>query len=89
VCSVRDARPLACREYLVSSDPSKCSSLEDPTVVRIRLRRDVLDNFSKFEAGHGDTGSLILALALADEIPDSVPMADQAQTGIFRRLTAM
>ena len=89
VCSVRDARPMACREYLVSSDPSKCSSLEDPTVVRIRLRRDVLDNYTKFEAGHGDNGSLILALGLADQIPASLPVADQSQTGIFRQLTAM
>lgn len=88
-CSVRDARPLACREYLVSSDPAKCASLDDPTVVRIRLRRDVLDNYSKLEADHGDNGSLILALALAEEIPESASIAAQPQSTVFRQLTTV
>ena len=53
-CSVRSVRPLACREYLVTSDPRHCATLDPAHVVRIRPRRNVLAGFGKVSAAFGE-----------------------------------
>ncbi len=74
VCSIRDDRPLACREYLVTSDAAFCA---DPivegepggrgqgTVVRIRTGKSVLTGFQQVSAAFGEDRVSILAFALA------------------------
>ena len=36
-CSIYADRPLACREYLVSNEPSACSTPTEATITRVRL----------------------------------------------------
>ncbi len=48
VCSIRDDRPLVCREYLVTSDPRHCAEPGQgrEQVVRIRSDANVLGGFA-------------------------------------------
>jgi hypothetical protein len=73
MCSVRAARPLACREFLVTSSPDRCATTCETTVVRLRSKRDILRSYGNLEWRWGDRSSYILALALAEPIPTSSP----------------
>jgi len=79
-CSVRDDRPLACREYLVTSDPVHCGQPGDTTdqVVRIRSGSDVLGGFAEVSVTFGEDRHQILAFALADALRDGPPVAPPA-----------
>lgn len=87
-CVTRDARPLACREYLVTSDPEHCTTLPSSNVVRFRSRRDVLGNFARLEQRAEEPNAFILALALDGEIPSSPVRAPMATRDVFAALTA-
>lgn len=87
-CATRDARPLACREYLVSSDPVHCESMPSSQVVRIRTKRDVLDGFSQIEHHMGDRGSYVLAIALAAAPPASTEQEPRSFGAVMRELSA-
>lgn len=73
-CIAREARPLTCRDYLVTSDPEHCATLPNENIVRVRLGRNVIDGFARAEYEAGDRGTSILALALDQPIPDSAPL---------------
>jgi Fe-S-cluster containining protein len=40
-CSIHPQRPLACREYLVTSPPAGCAAPEESTIERVLIPRDV------------------------------------------------
>lgn len=65
-CGVRPVRPLACREYVVTSDPVHCGELGRGQIVRIRPRRNVLAGFRQVSTELGEPERLLLALALAE-----------------------
>jgi Fe-S-cluster containining protein len=89
VCSIRADRPLACREYLVTSDPAFCAdpiieSIEGRdgglgTVVRIRSTTNVLAGFQQVSAAFGEDRNSVLAFALAR--PRAEPPAAETQSG--------
>ncbi|CAN5782160.1 hypothetical protein BH24ACI3_BH24ACI3_10840 [soil metagenome] len=73
-CSIHEVRPLACREYLVSSPPANCSQPDPETVTRIPIAITP----SKALKNIGTTGAfaqlgllpMIRALDLADKTPE-------------------
>ncbi|HSL57653.1 MAG TPA: YkgJ family cysteine cluster protein [Acidimicrobiales bacterium] len=83
VCSIRADRPLACREYLVVSDPAHCAPPgvgDEPgdQVVRIRSRNDVRRGFADVSTAFGEPGHEVLAFALADALRHGPPVAPPA-----------
>lgn len=69
-CSVRNVRPLVCREYLMSSSPQHCF---DPTlehVVKIQRRRHVSAGFQHVSARFDEAEGRLLPVALLDA-PDA------------------
>lgn len=80
-CSIRDDRPLACREYLVTSDPVHCAPPGDTTgqLVRIRLSRDVVRGFAAVSSAFGEDRHRILTFALADAAREGPPVAPPAE----------
>lgn len=72
VCGVRPVRPLACREYFVTSDPAHCATFGGP-IVRIRSSRDVLNGFGKVSRALGEPEVGWLTFALAADAPDHAP----------------
>ncbi|MFN3219892.1 MAG: hypothetical protein ACE367_25670 [Acidimicrobiales bacterium] len=91
VCSVRDDRPLACREYLVTSDPAHCGQPGDTTdqIVRIRSRSDVVGGFAGVSATFGEDRHQVLAFALADALRSGPPVAPPAEPRSGPRTAAM
>ena len=91
VCSVRDDRPLACREYLVISDPVHCSQPSDTIdqIVRIRSRSDVLRGFAEVSATFGEDRHRILSFALADALRDGAPIPPPAEPRSGPRMAAV
>lgn len=91
VCSIRDDRPLACREYLVTSDPAHCAPQggTNDQVVRIRSRSDVLAGFAEVSRTFGEERYRILALALADALHDGPPIAPPAEPRSGPRMAAV
>lgn len=65
-CGIRPVRPLACREYLVTSDPRHCATREDGQIVRISSNRDVIAGFANVSAEFGEPEDLTLAPAMAE-----------------------
>lgn len=86
-CVVRDARPLICRDYLVTSDPKHCESLDDEQTVRVRFGRNVVGAFGGLQRHIGDDESRILALALDEGIPESGPVPRESTAAYVRALT--
>ncbi len=68
-CGIRPVRPLACREYLVTSDPAHCATREDGKIVRISSTRDVIAGFGRVSAEFGEAEILTLAPAMAEADP--------------------
>lgn len=94
VCSIRDDRPLACREYLVTSDPSLCSPAEQGIagrradhVVRIRSKTDVIRGFYEISGEFGEDRQSILCFALARPPEDTVPGEPRSGPQLAQRLT--
>lgn len=73
-CSIHEERPLACREYLVTSPAENCSAPSAENVKKVPLLMEP----SKAMKSVGTTGKfyhlgiipLILALELADDVPE-------------------
>ena len=91
VCSVRADRPLACRQYLVSSDPVHCSPPGDTIeqVVRIGSRSDVLRGFAEVSRVFGESRHQILVFALADAQRSGPPVAPPAEARSGPRMATM
>ena len=68
-CAIRPVRPLACREYLVSSDPKHCATAGHEQVVRLRSRRDVIAGFHDVSDLFGENTVGLLALSLHEPAP--------------------
>ena len=66
-CSIHRHRPLACREYVVTSDPLHCANLETGRVVTLELPRRPSALFYRFGDGAGLAPARWMALPLALE----------------------
>ena len=92
LCSVHPDRPLACREYLVASDPAHCSTIDShpERVVHIRAASDVKAGFRRASAelGEPDLAVLVFALgaALSDAGPPPAPPTDPRSGPALARL---
>jgi Fe-S-cluster containining protein len=76
-CSIHPVRPIACREYLVTSPAEQCADPKPETIRRIKMPRSLrrLACFSRVEptAGSLPWVPLILAPEWADAHPDTSP----------------
>jgi Fe-S-cluster containining protein len=92
-CSIHPRRPLACREYLVSSDPSHCADPGAGQVAVLDLPRRLSVALSRLgrELAPGTPAWLPLCLALADEGCDWAGLATAARPGpeLFERLLSL
>ena len=79
-CGIHPARPLACREYVVTSDPAHCATRSDGQIVRISATRDVLGAFAAVSAALGEPTEYLLAPAIARPVPE--PPAVPARSGL-------
>lgn len=75
-CSIYSERPIACREYLVTSDPVHCATPESDALVTVPLPTRVWAAVAREEAGVPDTEPaacvpLVLAPRWAAENPGS------------------
>lgn len=70
-CTIRPVRPLACREYVVTSDPAHCATRADGQIVRISATRDVLGAFVQVSAELGEATEYLLAPAIARAVPEA------------------
>lgn len=70
-CGIHPARPLACREYVVASDPTHCATRADGQIVRISATRDVLGAFAAVSAALGEPTEYLLAPAIARPAPEA------------------
>jgi len=86
-CGIRPVRPLACREYLVASDPTHCGTYEG-AVVRIRSARDPLMRFAKVSRALGETDSGWLAFAIAGPIPPAPEHAPVSPIQVTQAISA-
>jgi len=73
-CSIHPDRPMACREYLVSSPAENCRTPRPDNTDRLALDAYVLPTLVEVEAG-GWT-PLLLALRFRDENPEPVPSGE-------------
>jgi hypothetical protein len=85
-CSIHPDRPMACREYLVSSPPENCRSPRPDNTERLALDAYPLPALVEAEAAGWVT--LILALRFRDENPAPAPAlgAPALLSGIIGRL---
>lgn len=76
-CSIYPERPIACREYLVTTPAENCSNLNPKTVKAVNLGLDVRKAMARLDSdqpsAHGKWIPLILATAWADAHPDQSP----------------
>jgi Fe-S-cluster containining protein len=95
MCSIYENRPIACREYLATSDPANCSSptadgvrlVELPVKTSIPLKKIAIGEASRRE---GIFLLLISALEIAEKYPERFPekTGEQWMADFFGRLTA-
>jgi Fe-S-cluster containining protein len=89
-CSIHPDRPLACREYLVVSDPAHCAkpSAEEVATVELPRRLSVLFARLAAESAPDQPTWLPLILALDEDVFDGPAVAAARHTGIglFERL---
>lgn len=75
-CSIHQDRPLACREYLVSSPAANCSNPSPETIARVKLPGSVSEAFMLAAPGPRPQRPfvpLIQALEYAAANPDTLP----------------
>lgn len=72
-CSVRQVRPLVCRDYLISSPAKNCSNPRTAQIVRIRRRRAIDIGFARISAAFGEEKRHLLPMALTRPAPVAEP----------------
>lgn len=85
-CSIYPARPLACREYVVTSDPAHCATRADGQVVRISARNDLVGGFARVSAELGEPTEHLLAPAIARPVPEPPTVAPRPGPELMRLL---
>jgi Fe-S-cluster containining protein len=70
-CSIHPDRPMACREYLVTSPAENCRAPRADTIEKVTLEADPLPAVVQVE--NGGWVALILALRFRDETAESAP----------------
>ena len=92
-CSIYEERPIACREYLVTSPAENCAALSSKAVACVPLAGRVSSALMRAELQRGDSTDGWLALALAPEWADSHPDLPRPRSGpdlmrdLFKELT--
>jgi Fe-S-cluster containining protein len=79
-CSIYEERPIACREYLVTSDPVHCASPSRETVACVRLPARVSNALGRIGPG-GVAGRPWVPLILAPEWAGANPEPPPSRTG--------
>jgi len=72
-CSIHSERPLVCREYLVTSNPSDCATLSRDGIERVPIKASVSKAYRKLEHRAGTNPFMPLVMALewaAAEVPN-------------------
>lgn len=85
-CGIHPARPLACREYVVASDPTHCATRADGQIVRISATRDVLGAFAAVSAALGEPTEYLLAPAIARPVPEAPVVPPRSGLELMRML---
>lgn len=85
-CGIHPARPLACREYVVTSDPTHCATRADGQIVRISATRDVLGAFAAVSAALGEPTEYLLAPAMARQVPEAPVVPSRSGVELMRML---
>ncbi len=91
-CSIYHNRPLACREYLVTSPAENCSNPFDNVIERVPIAGSIAVAAAQMEESVNSTYvrqvPLILAPVLAEESPDEseVRLASDMLSSVFSRL---
>jgi Fe-S-cluster containining protein len=81
-CSIHPDRPMACREYLVTSPAENCRTPRADTIEKVTLEADPLPALVHVEAG--GWVALILALRFHDETAE--PAANREAPAILREV---
>ena len=81
-CSIHPDRPMACREYLVTSPAENCRAPRADNVEKVVLEADPLPAVVKVE--NGGWVALILALRFRDEAAE--PAANREAPAILREV---
>jgi len=63
-CSIHSERPLVCREYLVTSNPSECATLSRDGIERVPIKASVSKAYRKLEHRPGTNPVMPLVMAL-------------------------
>jgi Fe-S-cluster containining protein len=91
-CGIHPHRPLACREYLVSSDPSHCSrpSADDVAVIDLPRRLSMLLITLGAELSPDQPRWLPMTFALAPQVFDAEAVGDTRRPGpeLFERVVS-
>jgi Fe-S-cluster containining protein len=66
-CSIHPARPLSCREYLVTSPAAACATLDSARIARLEVPRRLSNVLFRMGDGRGDQPPRWMALVLALE----------------------
>jgi Fe-S-cluster containining protein len=78
-CSIHPDRPLACREYLVTSPARNCEAPASASIEKVRLAGD--PSVALLKAGRADTENGWLPLVLALRFVEQAPAARCDRTG--------
>jgi len=78
-CSIHPDRPLACREYLVTSPARNCETPGGASIEKVRLAGD--PSVALLKAGRADTENGWLPLVLALRFVGEAPAARRDRTG--------
>jgi Fe-S-cluster containining protein len=79
-CSIHPDRPMACREYLVTSPAENCRAPRADNIDRVKLEADPMPAVVQVEAG--GWVAMILALRFRDDRPE--PAAEREAPAILR-----
>jgi Fe-S-cluster containining protein len=82
-CSIHAARPIVCREYLVTSDPRHCATLRSRHIRKVPLT-SILPGAAKVSRHATPAGLLLLADALTFAAGNPAPSRDRPGPDILR-----
>jgi Fe-S-cluster containining protein len=80
-CSIHPSRPLACREYLVTSNPQYCATPETEQIVGVPIGAKISRVMRRMDADARDNGAAFVPLVMALEYASTHPDNATTQTG--------